>query len=65
VLELAPTPNLAEALRLEPGLAAGVRVVAMSGSIHVGYSLHPPISAEYNVHQNISSAQVVYNASWA
>lgn len=65
VVEIAPTPNLAEALLAEPSLSSGARVVAMSGSTHIGYDLKPPISAEYNVKENISSAIVCYNASWA
>ena len=49
IVEIAPTPNLAEALLQEPSLAALSRVIAMSGSTLIGYDLRPPISREYNV----------------
>jgi len=65
IVAIAPTGNIGALLRRSPELAANARIVAMSGSVYVGYDMRPPISAEYNVKENITTSQLMYNASWA
>lgn len=65
LLGLAPMGNLAAVLGARPELAANARLVAMSGSISVGYDLLPPAVPEYNVAENVTAAQTVYGMNWA
>ena len=65
VTEIAPASSLGGVLMSEPGLAAGVTVVAMSGSVRAGYGNSSTIDAEYNVRINISASQAMYSAKYA
>lgn len=65
IVAIAPTGNIGALLNSSPELAANARIVAMSGSILVGYNLNPPISAEYNVKENTTTSQLMYAAHWA
>ena len=49
----------------DPSLPRRVRVVAMGGSINIGYSGSPPPTAEYNIAQNTTASQTVFSATWA
>lgn len=62
---IAPTPNIESLLLRAPQLAANARIIAMSGSIYLGYNGQPPPSAEYNVAENTTAAQAMYAAHWA
>ena len=65
ILSISPMGNLAAALQRSPQASSRARVVSMSGSLFKGYSGTPPPDAEYNVAQNISAAQRVYEAIWS
>lgn len=64
IVEIAPPTSLGDVLGAEPALANNCLCVAMSGSIYRGYDNSSTPSAEYNVKEDILSAQRVYNASW-
>jgi len=64
VLAIGPVPNLAEALRREPRIADRARFVGMHGSVRVGYGGSKTPHAEYNVKQDVPSAQKVFVAPW-
>jgi hypothetical protein len=59
VTEIAPASSLGGVLMGAPALAAGVAVVAMSGSVRAGYGNSSTIDAEYNVRVNVSASQAV------
>jgi len=59
-----PLPNIAEALRREPRIAAKADFVGMHGSVYVGYSGKDKPDAEYNVAQNAEAAKKVFTAAW-
>eukprot|EP01116_Phalansterium_solitarium_P015518 TRINITY_DN3434_c0_g1_i1.p1 TRINITY_DN3434_c0_g1~~TRINITY_DN3434_c0_g1_i1.p1 ORF type:complete len:351 (-),score=91.99 TRINITY_DN3434_c0_g1_i1:10-1062(-) len=65
VVEIAPATSVGSVLASAPTLAAGCRCFAMSGSVNVGYMNSSKIDAEYNVHEDITASQFMYNASWA
>jgi hypothetical protein len=65
VTEIAPASSLGGVLMGAPALAAGVAVVAMSGSVRAGYGNSSTIAAEYNVRVNISASQAMYSAEYA
>lgn len=64
LLCLGPVPNIAEALRREPAIAANARFVGMYGSIYTGYAGAPEPAAEYNVREDPRSLQAVFAAPW-
>ncbi len=60
-----PCPNIEEALEREPRIVEKVeKVIAMSGSIHIGYGGKTSPDAEYNVRDNVSAARAMYTADW-
>ena len=67
---IGPVPNIAEALRREPGIAARTRFVGMHGSFHwhigtnLTLSMEPGVAAEWNVKCDPASAQAVFAAPW-
>ena len=61
---IGPVPNVAEALRRDPGIAKRARFVGMHGSVRRGYGNDPKISAEYNVRANPKALQKVFAAPW-
>ena len=64
VVEIAPVTSLGGILKASPELAANAITTAMSGSVYKGYGGSPHPSAEYNVVQNVSASQAMYNAQW-
>lgn len=64
LIVLGPTPNIAEALKREPGIAKKARVVAMSGSVDVGYDNKPTPDPEYNVKVDAAASRAMYQAGW-
>jgi len=67
---IGPVPNVAEALRREPAIAARTRFVGMHGSFHwhittnLTLSMEAGIAAEWNVKCDPISAQAAFTAPW-
>lgn len=64
LIVIGPAPNIKDALEREPRIAERCRVVAMSGSVDVGYDGNSEPQAEYNVKQNIEGSKAMYTAAW-
>lgn len=64
LLCLGPVPNIAEALRREPSIAANAHFVGMYGSIYSGYAGAAEPAAEYNVREDPAALQAVFAAPW-
>ena len=64
VLAIGPLPNIAAALEREPRIAQKARFVGMHGSVRVGYGGSKTPHAEYNVKQDVPSAQRTFVAPW-
>jgi len=64
VIAIGPVPNLAEALRRDPGIAENANFVGMHGSVYLGYDGSEKISAEYNVMKDVKACQKVFTAPW-
>eukprot|EP01084_Bolivina_argentea_P168096 291588_1 len=60
VVGIAPFSNLAQIFIDEPELKRNMRLITMSGSLYSGYG-KAHAQPEYNVRENISAAQIVYN----
>lgn len=57
-------PNIQEALRRDPSIAAKVRFIGMHGSIDVGYGGSPEPSAEANVVSNVPAFKASLAGEW-
>jgi inosine-uridine nucleoside N-ribohydrolase len=64
LIVIGPASNIADALRQEPAIAQKARVVAMSGSVDVGYGDKPQPDAEYNVKTDPAATRAMYAAGW-
>jgi len=64
VVEIAPATSLGDVLLRNPSVAKNSVAVAMSGSVKLGYMNSSTPAAEYNVVQNVTSSQAMYNATW-
>jgi inosine-uridine nucleoside N-ribohydrolase len=64
VIEIAPMPNLAAAVRRDPEIAKLARFTGMQGSLRVGYGGSKTVSAEWNVKADVKSCQSVFAAPW-
>ena len=64
IIAIGPTPNIREALSREPGIAGKARIVAMSGSVDVGYEGKSTPDAEYNVAEDPAATRAMYQAHW-
>jgi inosine-uridine nucleoside N-ribohydrolase len=64
LIVIGPMPNVAAALAREPRIAQHARVVAMAGSVELGYdgSRHP--APEWNVKADVKAAQQVLSGAW-
>ena len=60
IVELAPNPNLGVLFLENPSLKANAYLITMAGSIYKGYG-DDHIDHEYNIDNNQSAAQIVYN----
>mmetsp|Transcript_65812 Transcript_65812/g.80535 ORF Transcript_65812/g.80535 Transcript_65812/m.80535 type:complete len:352 (-) Transcript_65812:34-1089(-) len=60
ILAIAPYTNLAEMFVQYPELKSKVIIVVMGGSINIGYDGGPKC-AEYNVKENVTASQIVFN----
>ena len=66
VIEISPTTSLGHVVqRLQPETLKYIRLFAMAGSIYRGYRNSSQPSKEYNIFDDISAAQIVFNSSWA
>jgi inosine-uridine nucleoside N-ribohydrolase len=61
---IGPMPNVAAALAREPRIAGRVNVVAMAGSVRLGYGGSKTVSAEWNVKADPKAAEIVFAAPW-
>ena len=64
IVALGPLTNLAAALKRDPSIAERARVVAMLGSVRVGYRGSPEPSAEYNTAVDVPAVRAVLAAPW-
>lgn len=63
ILELAPEKNLADLLREDPAAFHRIgRIALMGGSVRQGYAPGSAPEAEYNIAQDVASAQAVFAA---
>jgi inosine-uridine nucleoside N-ribohydrolase len=65
IIALGPLTNLAAALEVDPTIAGRARVVAMLGSVRLGYRGAPEPAAEYNVHVDVPACRAVLAAPWS
>lgn len=63
VISIAPTGNIAEALRRAPEIAGRAHFVGMQGSVDIGYGDTGP-DAETNVRLDVESCRAVFDAPW-
>ena len=61
---IGPVPNIAEALRREPRIAARAHFVGMHGSIYRHHGRGKGAIAEANVRNDLESARLVLSAPW-
>jgi len=64
VLVIGPQTNIREALERHPGIAKKARIVAMAGSVEVGYNGKQGRDPEYNIFKDIRAARAVFAAPW-
>ena len=65
IIALGPLTNLAAALERDPSIASRTRVVAMLGSVRVGYHGHVEPVPEYNVKVDVDAVRAVFAAPWS
>lgn len=65
IVALGPLTNLAAALERDPTIAERCRVVAMLGSVRVGYHGHVEPVPEYNVKVDVGAVRTVLAAPWS
>ena len=64
LIVIGPMPNVAAALAREPRIVQHACVVAMAGSVRLGYDGAKQPSAEWNVKADVKAAQQVLSAGW-
>ncbi len=64
LVAIGPLPNIAEALRRAPQIAAKARFVGMHGSVRKGYDGKDRIDAEYNVKADAKACRAALSAAW-
>jgi inosine-uridine nucleoside N-ribohydrolase len=64
LVSIAPLPNIAAALDMEPRIAERARFIGMHGSLRRGYGGSAEIAAEYNVKVETPACQKVFTAPW-
>lgn len=64
LLVLGPQMNLKAALERAPDIAQKARVVAMAGSVHIGYNGKEGRQPEWNVVCDVPAAKAVFAAPW-
>ncbi|HNR34198.1 MAG TPA: nucleoside hydrolase [Candidatus Hydrogenedentes bacterium] len=61
---IGPQTNIRAALEREPAIAKNARVVAMAGSVEIGYNGKQGADPEWNVIKDIPAAKAVFAAPW-
>jgi len=61
---IGPQTNIAEALKRDSSIAEHARIVAMAGSVHIGYGGKKERDPEYNVVKDVAAARAVFAAAW-
>jgi inosine-uridine nucleoside N-ribohydrolase len=64
LLVIGPVPNIREALKRDPSIAHKARIVAMAGSVDVGYGGAPKPCPEWNVVADVPSYRALFAAPW-
>jgi inosine-uridine nucleoside N-ribohydrolase len=64
LISIAPLPNIAAALELEPRITQHARFVGMHGSLRLGYAGIASPTAEYNVKVDVPACRKVFSAPW-
>lgn len=64
VLVIGPQTNIQEALKRAPEIAKNARIVAMAGSVEIGYNGKKGSDAEWNVFKDVPAAKAVFAAPW-
>ncbi len=64
LIAIGPLTNIALALKREPRIATKARIVAMLGSVRVGYGGKLNPVPEYNVAQDVPACKAVFAAPW-
>jgi inosine-uridine nucleoside N-ribohydrolase len=64
IIAIGPLSNLAAALERDPTITSRARLVAMCGSVHVGYRGAPGAVAEYNAAADVAATRAVLAAGW-
>ncbi len=64
LLLIGPQTNIREALRRDPGIAQKARIVAMAGSVEIGYNGKQGREPECNVVVDVAAARSVFAAPW-
>lgn len=64
ICTIGPETNLREALRRDPSIAKKARIVAMAGSVYIGYNGKKERDIEYNIARDIEAARAVLAAPW-
>jgi inosine-uridine nucleoside N-ribohydrolase len=64
IVAVGPLPNIAQAIKQEPQIAARAEFVGMHGSVRRGYNNSEKISAEYNVRAYPTAARIALSAPW-
>lgn len=65
IIALGPLTNVAAALARDPTITERCRVVAMLGSVRVGYHGHVEPVPEYNVKVDVGAVRAVLTAPWS
>ncbi|UJR20102.1 hypothetical protein I4U23_023236 [Adineta vaga] len=66
LIEISPATSVGDVLqRLKPEIAKNIRLFAMAGSIYRGYGNSSQPSKEYNVVEDVTAAQFMFNTSWS
>lgn len=64
VIAVGPLPNVGEALKREPRIAAKADFIGMHGSVYKGYGGSDTPDAEYNVKADVDAAKRAFTARW-
>ncbi len=64
LIAIGPVPNLKEALRRDPGIAAKARIVCTGGRIYKGFENRGKPPADWNVRADAASWQAMVAAPW-
>lgn len=64
LLVIGPQTNIQEALKRAPEIAGKARIVAMAGSVEIGYNGKKGRDPEYNVFRDVPAVRAVFAAPW-